>query len=249
VKSFVYRDARNLSVRQVDEVLRREESSSRGVALTAWQCAALDGRLIHAMSERLLVTIPDFLNYGRMINTGQAVSLLKLSGSLPRAAISGVRSLPALLKNPIRAAKMDFWAFAEAMMRFDAALLPRGYSGPVLLHSYLADFAFLFEQRTFLEAFFRCCRAYSAGIHTQQPATALSCLARWGLSPGHFAYLFSPHDGGTRQLITMAGETDIFRDTRYIAEIESLPDELQRQIVHESEDLLSTEVSERENLC
>lgn len=199
-----------------------------GACLTAWQAAALrSGGGALPPGVEIAVTVPDFLNYARLLNTGQALSMIRLPGSLVRSALAGMAAAPGLLRHPVRAARTDFWLVAQVLLRYDLALLPPRFGGTVLLHSYLADFAFLFERRDFVTGFFRRAGAARAGVHTQQLPLALSCLARWGVEPGWCSFLYSEADGNDRAALESARRSKPFAACRFVAETESLPPDLQ----------------------
>jgi hypothetical protein len=218
----VFRDYRSLDTATLEGVLRQHPDSSM---LTAWQLATLSERPAY---ERTLVVVPDFLNYARLLNTGQAKSMLALSGSLLNGFRAGLSAAPALLKAPLRTVRMDFWLIAECLLRYDLALLPAGYGGAILLHSYLSDFGFVFDRRDFVERFFtlagnRC----KAGVHTQQLPMALSCFSRWGIHPGLCAYLPSLDDRDGHASLEAARCHEQFRCCSFVADLSSYPGDLQ----------------------
>lgn len=175
-----------------------------GLALTAWQAKRAAAR--GPIGVPVAVTAPDFLNYARLLGTGQAGAVIALAGGLVPAGIAGITASPAVLASPLRAAKQDFWVVAEVLLRFDMALLPASLprDTPILLHPYLADFAFLFERRDFIATFFRLAAARgAAGIHTLQRPLALSCLARWDCPARWISTL---GDGPTAGIVRIAIE-------------------------------------------
>lgn len=226
-----YEDLRALSVEEAGERLRElgspREDTKAGAYLTAWQAAGLRVSGSTAGGVTLAVTAPDFLNYARLLNTGQAAAMLRLSGSSGRGLKAGVGATPVLLRRFAGAAKTDFWVVAEVLLRYDLSLLPASYSGPVLLHGYLADFAFLFEQRDLVTRFFQSGGNRATGIHTQQLPLALSCLARWGLNASWCSFLFSPGDRDAREALGAARRSRLLESCRFCAEVESLPADLQ----------------------
>lgn len=195
--------------------------------LTAWQLAALPPSSLEEIHKDSVVVVPDFLNYARLLNTGQALPMLRLPGSLVRSFTAGLRASPPLLANPLRAAGQDFWLVAEVLTRYDLALLPRQFRGFAIVHSYLADFAFAFEQRAFMSAFFSASARFRPGIQTQQLAAALSCLARWNLRPGLCSFLCSPADDETAATLRLARANPFYSACRFYGDTTNLPRGLQ----------------------
>jgi hypothetical protein len=158
-------------------------TNNEGAYLCAWQLSALPAATWLSLGgDRLVVTVPDFLNYARLLNTGQARTLMNLPGSAAKSMVAGmaagIPSMPKLL----RLAKMDFWAIAGVLLRYDLQLLPRDFAGSVCLHSHLTDFACAFEREDFIRMFYKLAgRSGPAGFHTQQLAATASCLTRWSI--------------------------------------------------------------------
>lgn len=194
--------------------------------LTAWQYSALPATALEK-PEDAVVVIPDFLTYARMLNTGQAATMLKLSGSLARAAGAGILASPAVMTNPLRTAKMDFWVIAESLLRYDLALVGKRFPGTILLHSYLADFAFTFNKRDFVSRFFKLAGT-RAGIQTQQLSAALTSLARWDLAPTALSYLFAPSQGDNTSILYLAMQNPLFARTHMLPDITNYPRDVQR---------------------
>ena len=219
----VYRDLRPLAP---DAFRAAAEDATDGVALTAWQAALLPGRVRAALERRALVTVPDFLNYARLLNTGQARAMLELPGSLARSMLAGMRAGPAVAAQPRRLLKGDFWLIAEALVRYDLALVPGAMRGGLLLHPYLADFAFAFGQRAFMTKFFALAGG-GAGVHTQQLAMCAGCLARWNLRPSAVSFLCPPGHEEIAATLASVRVSDHFRSTRFLGDGTNLPPDLQ----------------------
>ena len=219
----VYRDLRALAPGAFPAAA---ENAPDGVVLTAWQAALLPGRVRAALGARALVTVPDFLNYARLLNTGQARAMLKLPGSLGRSMLAGMRSGPAVAAQPRRLLKGDFWLIAEALVRYDLALVPGAMRGGLLLHPYLADFAFAFGQRAFMSKFFALAGG-GAGVHTQQLAMSAGCLARWNLRPSAVSFLCPPGHEEIAATLASVRASEHFKDTRFLGDGTNLPADLQ----------------------
>ena len=202
-----------------------------GLCMTAWQAGALAAATVERLGGRAVAVVPDFLQYARLLNTGQAGALAALAGGMGCAAAAGLKAMPAVLRSPLRTARQDFWVVAQALLRFDLALLPAAFRGSVLLHSYLADFAFAFDRRDLLGAHFSGAR--NPGIHTQQLPLALSCLARWGLAPHMVAFLCSPRDREGFAALASARTASLFSGTAWIGDQAGLPADLQDRAQHD----------------
>lgn len=213
----VWRDLRSLDAGEAatrTSALPAEEAA----VLTAWQLAAGAG------GAGSPVVVPDFLNYARLINTGQAGAMLRLPGGLGRGLRAVASAMPAVLRSPLRAASKDFWLVSDALVRYDLALLPSSWRGPVILHPYLADFAFAFANRDFVRKFHgAAARRGQAGCWTLQPRAALSCLSLWGIDPEVFVLFASP---GLRQealLLETAREGGVLAGAQVVADFSSVP--------------------------
>lgn len=203
-------------------------SSQNQFLATAWQVAGLHRTAAAGVQgARIAVTVPDFLTYARLINTGQAAQVVRQAGMNARTALAGLRALPGVAAHPLRALKMDFWLFAKAMLQYDLALLPASFNGMVMLHPYLADFAFTLERRNFLQAFFHAAGKRPAGIHTQQLPAAVSCCARWNLQSRAIAFLASAGASDDFLALKAARENPRFKECEFIADVSSLPTQMQ----------------------
>jgi hypothetical protein len=224
--AFVEFARSNMEYRDTDGAPGRADS----LFMTAWQAAALPADLLGQLGARAAVGVPDFLNYARLLNTGQAGALMQLAGGPMAAGVAGLAATPAVLAHPLRTAQQDFWVVAEALLRFDMALVPRAFRGTALLHSYLADFAFVFNRRDLVARYFQLASPrLGPGLHTQQLPTALACLARWGLVPQTLAFLCSPRDADGAAALATAQESSLFQGTVFVADISSQPPDVQSQ--------------------
>lgn len=202
---------------------------SEGAYVTAWQLAALPHKSWARTMERIVVTVPDFLNYARLLNTGQARQLMGLPGSVTRSiqagAVAGIRSIPMLG----RLAKMDFWSVAQVLLRYDLNLLPSGFRGAVCLHAQLMDFACAFERQDFVRfAFAAGKKRGPCGFHTQQLAATASCLTRWQLQADVLSVLCASGDHDGYDALSAARTGPVLSGSRIIAEMESWPADLQQ---------------------
>lgn len=156
--------------------------------LTAWQWVAWGSMGSRPGDSRLVVMVPDFLHYARLISTGRAKEIPQLPGSYVAVMKAGVRCVPTGMRNLGGIARGDFWAGAEALLAYDMGLLA-GFSGEVVLHSNVADFAWVFEREEFLRRFKQTCGTRMLpGVACQQLEKGLSACARWNFTPHRIIY-------------------------------------------------------------
>lgn len=227
---MIYKDLRTFTAAETRAIIQQPEFE--GAYITAWQAASLPAEVFRGDHRRFVVTVPDFLNYARLLNTGQALAVAMLPGGLGRSGIAGAIAGSKVLTKVLRLAKMDFWTVAEVLLRYDLELLPKHYVGAVCLHSHLTDFASVFENEKFVRKFFRLAGT-SAGIHTQQLPMALSCVARWNLAPYLVSYLCATGDVDGAAAATAASGNPLFNGTLFVAEMDSWPADMQRQQIAE----------------
>ena len=218
-----YVDCRHLPAGEMPQM-----APADAAIVTAWQAARLAGK--NSLPADTVIVIPDFLNYARLLNTGQAATMLKLSGSMGKAMPPGVAAALSTARTPLAAAGMDFWVIARALLTYDMALIPSAFAGSILLHSYLADLAFALNRRQFVVAFFRACKRVQPGIQTQQLAAALSCLQNWDCPPALFQFLYSPRSG-TSPALDAAREHDFYARTSFLPDVANLPVDLQQALI------------------
>lgn len=223
---MIYLDLRTTSKPQFLEMTSRE--SQHAFVATAWQVAAMDVPLLQRVAPRTLVVVPDFLNYARLLSTGQAKQMLELAGTLPRAAMSGIGAVPAVLRRLDLTVKQDFWVVAEALLRYDLALLPRVKYKGLLLHSYLVDFASALGKGEFLSRFATAASARGRfGVTTQQLPAALTTVAKANARINTCVYLHSPNDAAAANLIRHAGTSSALAGCEFVGDLSSLPGPIQ----------------------
>ncbi len=212
---MIISDIRNLNIDDTSYLL--PELDKRPPLLTARQVAAL----VKEIPRNAFITVPDFLKYARLLKSGNPLSLL--------ADIPVIYSIKALLncaffgvRHPLKLATMDFWFYAEILMKYDLSILPESMNAPVFLHYYLADFAFILEKKTFMKHYFQNCGVHPKGIHTQHLALAMSCLSRWNLKPDYISYL------GDDSVLKDIPTESAFPKTQFIRDLAYLPHYLQR---------------------
>lgn len=182
-------DLRNI---KSDKIIEAAKAFPDGVRLliTAWQWTILQKQFDPtALSRRTSIVIPDFLQYARMAGTGQAPAILRLPASMLDVLRSGLTSAPAGIKLLPKLAQGQFWAAAMAMTRYDLGMIGSRYTGEIILHDNLADFACFFEQNDFLQQFAHMIRPPTSwGIATQQVSAILAQCARLSITPNRLLF-------------------------------------------------------------
>lgn len=237
------RDLRNLSgpelLSAVSDQTTREHVGTIPL-LTAWQVSALADNGIE-IRDHAWVTVPDFLSYARMLNTGQAAAMLRLPGSMGKAMWAGIHSAAGIALRPHLVLGMNFWIIAEALLRYDLALLPRHFAGMQLLHSYLTDFACEYDRRAFMDMYFRLSGSRPAGVHTQQVPLALSCLSRWGHTPAACAFVWSQADHDASAATDQFATSALCPGCTLVRDLTSYPFALQHELADGQPAIISCE--------
>ncbi len=194
--------------------------------ISAWQWSAWRSRgQKKDVSARMLVMVPDFLYYARLVSTGQAKEIPRLPASIPRLIITGLSCVPTGLARLPGLARGRFWDAAEAMLAYDLGLLESSFSGEVILHYNLSDFALSFERSSFLSAFKNKTKTRAGwGFATQQIPTALSSCARWDLCPMRMMYT-TGYSRPESMLIEMASKHQ-FSKTKWTIDMTQWPHQL-----------------------
>ena len=178
---IVYNDMRDLAPADVAPMTKSDATESRGLALTSWQLA----RRSSPAGLPLIVTVPDFLHYARLINTGQATSILRLPQSAIATFGGGIAAGSYLLPRISKMRKQNFWVGGQTLVTYDIGLIRSSTDATVMLHQNLTDFALFFNRHDVLRTFL--CkvrkRRMAAGFHTQQPARLVSLLTQHQLVP------------------------------------------------------------------
>lgn len=214
-------DLRTKSIVEASYLLA--DMGERIPVLTSWQLAALK----QEAPRNAYVIVPDFLRYARMLASGRAMAVTALPESKNEMFWSVAKTAGFIARHPLRLLKKDFWLVAEALLRYDISLMPSDYEGRIMLHSYLADIAFAFEKREFLNVFFSLAAGRKPGIHTQQLPQALTCLAKWGLSPSVIVHANAFDKPWS--MPEVAKQSDLYQFTEVIQDFSYLPPLAQRQ--------------------
>lgn len=193
--------------------------------ITAWQWSSWNPANQFKLSSRMMVMVPDFLYYARLVSTGQANEIARLPGSVKNLILSGLACVPMGFKELPRLARGEFWAGAEALLTYDLGLLNQRFQGDVVLHFNLADFAWLFENQRFINLYKKKAQRRPAwGIATQQISKALSCCARWNAIPDRLIY--TPGYSRPESLLIETAISHQFHSTSWILDLTQWPKEL-----------------------
>ncbi len=201
-------------------------SASTSFLVTAWQWSAWKpAQYRHQLSPRLMVMVPDFLYYARLISTGQAAHIIKLPSSTRSLIQSAIACVPAGIAGFPGLARGHFWSGAEALLTYDLGLLEKSFKGEVLLHYNLSDFAWLFEKQNFLQSFkAKTSQRAGWGIATQQCGAALSCCSRWDTVPTRL--LYTPGRTRPEGLMIKTAKRHQFGNTRFTLDLTQWPHEI-----------------------
>ncbi len=218
-------DLRELPVERFDAAVARAGEHA-GFLMTAWQWTAWnhDGHAA-GYAPRMLIMVPDFLNYARLGSTGQAKEIIRLPGSLPKVLKSALSNVVTNSRNIPGLATGDFWSAAETLTAYDMGLLPRNFAGEVILQYNLADFTWLFDRQQYMKSFSKlAANAAGWGVATQQVGKALSACARWNHSPARLMYT----SGAQRREADLVAHArrERFTDTRFTLDLTQWPKEL-----------------------
>ena len=184
-------DVRDLSTERVHDYLRGAAGGPQwdGYLLAPAQMRGLPASW--QTSERLRVTVPDFLNQSRLLSAGRHGEVLKQMGA--RGLMGGLRvAVPRLLSE--RAP--TFWVVAMGLLGAGLQDVPAGFQGTLLLHTYLTDLALSLRRLDMLEKMLRTCRRMRprarVGFHTNMAAEAMNALRLLDVSVDDVSVLTSP---------------------------------------------------------
>lgn len=208
----IYRDVRHCSVLLLENELLRTKDP---LVVTASQMANLHR---YIRDRDVVAVVPDFLEYARLLSVGQVGQLLAKAGTRSNLARAVFAAASAVLRRPTFSAASDFWLVAEALLRFDLALL-RMFHGVIVLHPYLTDFAVCLGKDDFIGRFARhAARWQYWGLWTYQLSPALSALARLGVSPNAIIFATGQHDDASLYALAEARKNPLFADTHFLVD-------------------------------
>lgn len=208
----IYRDVRHCSLLALeDELLQRKDP----LVVSASQMANIHRSI---RDRDVVAVVPDFLEYARLLSVGQVGQLLAKAGTRSKVARAIFAAACAVLRRPTPAAASDFWLVAEALLRFDLALL-RMFHGVIVLHPYLTDFAVSLGKDDFIVRFARYAARWQYwGLWTYQLPLALSALARLGISPNAIVFATAQHDDASLYALAEARRNALFASTHFLVD-------------------------------
>lgn len=144
------------------------------------------------VTDRLRITVPDFLQQSRLLMAGRYVDVVRQMGAGGVIA-AGFAALPVALK----ARGVSFWAGAMGLLAGDLKRVPSDYRGTLLLHGYLTDIALTLNQIDLLAKMLNLCRrarpGARIGFHTNLAAEAINALPLLDARVDEVSMLTSPH--------------------------------------------------------
>lgn len=219
-------DLRDVSAADFVETAQRFPSGVR-VLITAWQWALWKNQTgDRSLGERATVMLPDFLHYARLAGTGQPREILRLPGSLATVASAAMACAPSGVSLLPGLATGQFWPAAEAMTRYDAALLGRNFPGEVILHYNLTDFACFFDRVDFFRTYRKIVRKAVGGwgFATQQNSSLLSLCSRNDIVPDRLVFPTGMNRPET--LLMQCAQERQFASTRFTIDYTQWPGQL-----------------------
>ncbi|MCX7625797.1 MAG: hypothetical protein N2Z21_06260 [Candidatus Sumerlaeaceae bacterium] len=212
----IYRDLRRFSPPVLEDILLR---SNDHLVVSASQLANSHR---HIRDRDVVAVVPDFLEYARLLSVGQFGQLLAKAGTRYNLARALLAAACAALRHPTPAAGSDFWLVAQALLRFDLALL-RMFHGVVVLHPYLTDFALSLGRDDFLAHFaHQAARWQYWGVWTYQLPLALSALMRLGLSPSAVIFATAQRDIDSQFALAAARKNALFSSTHFLVDCQPI---------------------------
>lgn len=191
-------DLRDLPLDAARAALDRSEASRRWDEFQVTPPQAGGGRW--RRGERLRVTVPDFLHQSRLLSNGRYHEVLGEMGPAGVArAVATALPLALVERGP------TFWVAASGLLGSALQAVPRDFSGTLLLHGYLTDFALALRRLDMLDAMLATCRKARprarVGIHSNMAAEAANALYLLQTSVDEVSILTSPGALGMAETI------------------------------------------------
>jgi NADH dehydrogenase len=140
---------------------------------------------------KIRFTAPDFLGQTRMLLSGQAAGLLRQMG-IGGIMKAGFAATPLVLKEK----GATFWVAATGFLAAGLAGIPKGFSGTILLHGYLADLALGVRRPDRLDAMLAIIRKSfpqaRIGFHSGMAGEAINALATLDTKVDEVSIISSP---------------------------------------------------------
>jgi nucleoside-diphosphate-sugar epimerase/predicted dehydrogenase len=191
-------DLRELSNETVDEYLATTPTRWDGFEITSSQLRETSARILP--SDRLRVTVPDFLAQSRLLMSSNYVEVLKRMGA-SGVVRAGITTFPMITK----ARTVTFWTAAMGLLAGDLAHIPREFAGTLLLHGYLADLALALRQTKAFQKMLSLCGRLRprarVGFHTNLASEADATLPLIDARIQEISVLTSPSGLQLRQIM------------------------------------------------
>jgi predicted dehydrogenase/nucleoside-diphosphate-sugar epimerase len=200
-------DLRDLPREAIGEALERTQASTRWseFLITPAQLVALGDGV--GTGERLRVTVPDFLQQSRLLSAGDYRQVVKEMG-LGGTARATMTAAPLIAVE--RGA--TFWVAAAGLLGAALHAVPADFRGTLLIHGYLADFAFALRRLDMLDRLLAICRRTRPrariGFHTNMAGEAVNALYSLETFVDDVSVLTSP------RAVDMAAKLEAMRRAR-----------------------------------
>ncbi len=198
--------------------------------LTPTQMKALPGS--SRPSERLRVTVPDFLNEARLLSTRRYGEILKRM-SLGGIMVAARAATPLLIKE--RAP--TFWVAAMGLLGAGLESMPTEFQGTILLHGYLTDLALSLRRLDVLGKMLIMCRRIRpqarVGFHTNIATEALNALHLLDAPIDELSVSTSPHAVDMAAIFGAMRRVGAQRGLRLTAEVGLAPSIVHREALND----------------
>ena len=158
-----------------------------GVLIRAAQLAHTGG----VSADDIVITVPDFLGYTRLITDHQNAELARRLGVRGMAAAGRAAAV-----SVSRDRLVGFWPVADALLSAELTRIPRAFSGTLLLHPYLADLAIALDRLEMLQRMLdriRSKRGARCGFHSNLGREAANAVLLLRRTPDVLSLLTSPN--------------------------------------------------------
>lgn len=218
-------DLRDLSLSSLRGAISDRGGNWNEYLVSSGQLKALPGGW--DQSERLRVTVPDFMAQSRLLATGRYREVLSQMGV--RGMLAAARSAVTLLPSE---RGPSFWLAATSLLAAGLQPVPRTFRGTLLLHGYLTDLALSVRRLDVLERMLKLCRKAHpharVGFHTNMAAEALNALYLLDAAIDDVSVLTSPNGPHLAPLLRAMRKAGTTGTRRLTAEVGPAPAVVQR---------------------
>jgi hypothetical protein len=173
-------------------------------------------------TERLRVTVPDFLNQSRLLAAGRYAEVVQRMG-LAGVATATMAALPVLAGE--RA--VTFWVAGMGLLGAGLRSIPSRFRGTLLLQGYLTDLALSMRRIEMLDRMLATCRRICPeariGFHTNMAAEALNALWMLETEVDEVSVLTSPNAVGVSAVLKEMRGAGKHKQLRLTAEVGLAP--------------------------